>query len=145
MLPFLAIGSFAIEANVADLPINFAVRSHLNTRHTVPAKANVYTVAVRNGRFRFGYAIAVFVFHAPQIGRNGYVQIIAIGHDAPGDIGHLVMEVVHNQLRLVGNAIAGSIFDPEHVFFLNGHVPPVVRAIAVQIFQPIVFLAVFRR
>src|SRR5690606_9400489 len=140
-----AIGAFAIETDIADLPVKAAIGAHLHARHAVAAETHMDTIAVGNGCFLIGDAVTIGVGEPPQVGRYGQVEVIAVGKNTTGHIGNLLVEIVHNQLRPVGHAVTGNIFYPVHFFFLDGEIAPVVRTITVQVGQPRIARAVLRR
>src|SRR5690606_35873823 len=109
------------------------------------AEPYMYTIAMGNGCFLIGNAVTIGVGEPPQVWRYGQVEVIAIGKDTTRHIGNLLVEIVYNQLRPVGHAVAGNIFYPVHFFFLDGEIAPVVRTITVQVGQPRIARAVLRR
>ena len=103
----------------------------------MPPVGRMNRVAVAERCLLVHHAVAVGIAEPPQIGRGGHVERVLVGKHAARDIaGHILVEPLEHDERLVGAAIAVGVTDAVDPFLVSGEVPPVVRSIRVAIRQP---------
>src|SRR3546814_5478455 len=94
VFPFPAVWPHAVEADVADAPINPSVGALDQARHAMAAKANMYAVSMGDRFFEIGQTVPVAILYAPHIRTNADKKIIPVGQYGAGHIGDFIMKEI---------------------------------------------------
>ena len=135
-----------VEADVPDLPVDPAIRSCGQTRDAVAAECRVRAVAFADHDLAIDRAVAVVVLEPPHSRRRSDEHVAAVPQQAAGDVvGRIGVEAPQHDLRRVGNAVAVGVLDAVEPFLQLDEVTQIVRAVLVEVWQPLVLRAARRR
>ena len=135
-----------VETDVPDLPIEPAVRPHRQAGDPVTAKRRVHAVALADDDLAIDGAVAVVVLQPPDAGRRSDQQVAAVVEQAAGDVvGRIGVEALDHDLRRVGQPVAVRILDAIEPFLELGEVAKIVRAVLIEVRQPLILRAALRR
>ena len=92
---------------------------------------------------RVEHAVAVGIAQAPQVGRDGRVDVAArVHHDAAEDVGRdVLVEALEHDRRLVGDAVAVGVLDAEDSLGHAHQIAEVAHAVLVEVGDPGVLVA----
>ena len=91
-------------------------------------------------------AVAVVILEPPHPRRRADEHVAAVPQQAAGDVvGRIGVESLEHDLRRVGNAVAVGVLDAVEPFLQLDEVTQIVRAVLVEVWQPLVLCAPRRR
>ena len=113
-----------VGANVANVPINPAIRAFGHPRHPVSTESDVYRVSIGDGGFFTHFPF--FIIDFPEVRCNGDEDVLGSYQKATRYIGHFGKKVVQDAGRFIGHAVAILVFEAPDFIPLNGQVAPIV-------------------
>ena len=111
----------------------------------MPTEPDVHPGSVRDRLLGVDDAVGIRIAEAPDVGRDGQVEVILVREYPVRHIRHEVVEILEDLLRVVGDAIAVRILQAVQSLLVHRQVTPVAGAVPVPVLEPLVLGAPFRR